>query len=258
MANTLSNVKGILFDINGVFHVDNRPIEGAIETINQLKNKFPCRFVTNTTTKSRETFHQSLVDMRLPIDESEIISAPYAAVLYLRQLNNPSCHLLLSESVKSDFAEFKQSDTNPDGVVVGDIGDRWSYEIMNRAFKMLNNGAELIALHKGKYWQAEGDLQLDIGAFVRGLEYASGKTATVVGKPSSSFFDLALAELELPAENVIMVGDDIDSDIGGAQKEGLRGILVKTGKYRRELVEDSDVKPDRTINSIADLAELLE
>ena len=252
-----SDVRGILFDINGVFHVDNKPIEGAIETINRLKNKFPCRFVTNTTTKSRETFHQSLVEMGLPIDKSEIISAPYAAVLYLRQLNNPSCHLLLSESVKSDFTEFEQSDNNPDVVIVGDIGDRWNYEIMNRVFKMLNKGAELIALHKGKYWQAEGELQLDIGAFVTGLEYASGKTATVVGKPSSSFFELALAELELPAENVIMVGDDIDSDIGGARKEGLKGILVKTGKYRRELVKDSDVQPDRTLDSVADLAEIL-
>ena len=258
MTDTLSNVKGILFDINGVFHVDNRPIEGAIETINQLKNKFPCRFVTNTTTKSRETFHQSLVDMGLPIDESEIISAPYAAVLYLRQLNSPSCHLLLSESATKDFAEFKQSDTNPDVVVIGDIGDRWNYEVMNRVFKMLDRGAELIALHKGKYWQAEGDLQLDIGAFVTGLEYVTGKTATVVGKPSESFFKLALSELELPAENVIMVGDDIDSDVGGAQQQGIRGILVKTGKYRHELVEASDVSPDLILQSIADLAEILE
>ena len=254
----LSNVKGILFDINGVFHVDNQPFDGAIETIAKAKEKFPCRFVTNTTTKSRREFHQSLVDMKLPIDESEIISAPYAAVLYLRQLDSPSCHLLLSESATRDFAEFKQSDTNPDVVVIGDIGDRWNYEIMNRVFKMLDRGAELIALHKGKYWQAEGDLQLDIGAFVTGLEYVTGKTATVVGKPSDSFFQLALSELKLPAENVIMVGDDIDSDVGGAQQQGIRGILVKTGKYRQELVEASDVEPDLILQSIADFTEILE
>ena len=257
MADIVSNVKGILFDINGVFHIDNRPLDGAIEVIKQVKAKLPCRFVTNTTTKSRRAFHQSLVDMKLPIEESEIISAPYAAVLYLRQLDRPSCHLLLSDSVKSDFAEFEQSDTNPDVVVIGDIGDRWNYKIMNRAFKMLNNGAELIALHKGKYWQAEGDLQLDIGAFIAGLEYASGKTATIVGKPSASFFELALAELELPAENVIMVGDDIDSDVGGAKEAGMRGILVKTGKYRPELANDSDVEPDRVLESVVDIAEIL-
>ncbi len=258
MADTLSNIKGILFDINGVLHVDNQPLDGAVETINKIKAKLPCRFITNTTTQSRETFHQSLVEMGLPISTSEIISAPYAAVLYLRQLNNPSCHLLLSEQVKSDFAEFSQSDTNPDVVVIGDIGARWDYFIMNQVFKMLINGAELIALHKGKYWQAEGDLQLDIGAFVAGLEYASGQTATVVGKPSSSFFQLALAELELLAENVVMVGDDIESDGGGAKKAGLRGILVKTGKYRRELVERSDVKPDLVLKSVADLEHILD
>ena len=258
MADTLSNIKGILFDINGVFHVDNRPLDGAVETIKKIQAQLPCRFVTNTTTQSRQTFHQSLVDMGLPISTSEIISAPYAAVLYLRQLNNPSCHLLLSEDVKSDFAEFSQSDTKPDVVVIGDIGTRWDYFIMNKVFKMLINGAELIALHKGKYWQAEGDLQLDIGAFVAGLEYASGKAATVVGKPSSSFFQLALAELELPAENVVMVGDDIESDVGGAKKAGLRGILVKTGKYRRELVERSDVEPDRVLSSVTDIEQILD
>ncbi len=258
MANNLSNIKGILFDINGVFHVDNRPIDGAVEIIKKIKAKFPCRFVTNTTTKSRQTFHQSLVDMGLPISKSEIISAPYAAVLYLRQLNNPSCYLLLSEDVKRDFTEFSQSDTKPDVVVIGDIGDRWNYQVMNKVFKMLNNGAELIALHKGKYWQAEGDLQLDIGAMVAGLEYATQKDATVVGKPSSSFFRLALNELKLPCRQVLMVGDDIESDVGGAKREGLRGILVKTGKYRRELVELSDVEPDRVLESVADLEQILD
>lgn len=256
MADTFSNIKGILFDINGVFHIDNQPLDGVIEVIKQVKAELPCRFVTNTTTKSRQAFYQSLVDMKLPIEESEIISAPYAAVLYLRQLDSPSCHLLLSESVKSDFAEFEQCDTHPDVVVVGDIGDRWNYEIMNRVFKMLNNGAELIALHKGKYWQAEG-LQLDIGAFVTGLEYASGKTATIVGKPSASFFELALGELELSAEDVIMVGDDIDSDVGGAKRVGMKGILVKTGKYRAELADNSDVEPDRILESVVDIAEIL-
>lgn len=258
MTYALSNLKGILFDINGVFHVDNQPVDGAVEIINKIKEKFPCRFVTNTTTKSRQTFHQSLVDMGLPISKSEIISAPYAAVLYLRQLDNPSCYLLLSEDVKSDFAEFEQSDTEPDIVVVGDIGDRWNYSIMNKVFQMLINGAELVALHKGKYWQTEGELQLDIGAFVAGLEYASGKAATVVGKPSSSFFQLALAELELPAENAVMVGDDIESDVGGAKKEGLKAILVKTGKYRRELVEHSDIEPDLIFDSVTDLEQILD
>ncbi len=258
MADNLSNIKGILFDINGVFHVDNRPIDGAVEIIKKIKAKFPCRFVTNTTTKSRQTFHQSLVDMGLPISKSEIISAPYAAVLYLRQLNNPSCYLLLSEDVKRDFIEFSQSDTKPDVVVIGDIGDHWNYQVMNKVFKMLNNGAKLIALHKGKYWQAEGDLQLDIGAMVAGLEYATQKNATVVGKPSSSFFQLALNELKLPSRQVLMVGDDIESDVGGAKREGLRGILVKTGKYRRELVELSDVEPDRVLESVADLEQILD
>lgn len=254
----MASPQGFLFDLNGVFYVDNQAIDGAAEAIKLIKKQFPCRFVTNTTTQSVETFHQKLIDLGLPIDKKEVISAPTAAVLYLGQLGNPTCYLLLEEDAKRDFENFPQSETNPNVIVVGDIGDRWSYDLMNQAFTLLNHGAELVALHKGKYWQTEAGLQLDIGAFVAGLEYATGKTATVVGKPSSSFFELALNDLGLAAEQVAMVGDDIESDIGGAKTAGLRGILVKTGKYREELVKDSTVEPDRVLESVAQIEELLE
>ena len=253
-----SPIQGFLFDLNGVFYVDNQAIAGSVEAIKLIKERqIPCRFVTNTTTKSLESFHQKLLNLGLPIDKEEVVSAPYAAVLYLKQLGNPKCYLLLEEDAKRDFAQFPQSDTDPDVIVVGDIGDRWNYDLMNQAFTLLNDGAELVALHKGKYWQEAG-LQLDIGAFVAGLEYATGKTATVVGKPSSSFFQLALDDLGLAAQQVAMVGDDIESDVGGAKEAGLMGILVKTGKYREELVKDSTVHPDRVLESVAEIEEILE
>ena len=272
-----SPIQGFLFDLNGVFYVENQAIAGAAEAIKLIKERqIPCRFVTNTTTKSLESFHQKLTNLGLPINKEEVISAPYAAVLYLKQLGNPKCYLLLEEDAKRDFAQFPQSDTDPDVIVIGDIGDRWNYDLMNQAFTLLNNGAELVALHKGKYWQEvspvrswrfpsrrnwrtrRAGLRLDIGAFVAGLEYATGKTATVVGKPSSSFFRLALDDLGLAAEQVAMVGDDIESDVGGAKEAGLTGILVKTGKYREELVKDSTVQPDRVLKSVAEIEEVLD
>lgn len=115
------------------------------------------------------------------------------------------------------------------------------------------NGAELIALHKNKFWQTQTGLRMDIGAFVAGLEYVTGKPATVIGKPAGAFFQMALQPLGLPVSHVAMVGDDIDSDVGGAQQVGLVGVLVKTGKYREDYVANSLVRPDMLIDSVADL-----
>jgi HAD superfamily hydrolase (TIGR01458 family) len=159
--------------------------------------------------------------------------------------------------VKQDFRHLRQSDSRADFVIVGDIGEDWSYERLNQIFNLLIGGAELIAIHKNRFWQTERGLQLDIGAFVSGLEYASQKQATIIGKPSPDFFKAALSELALPPEQVAIVGDDIDADIGGGQHLGLTGILVKTGKYRQDYVDNSPVVPGLIIPSVAELPGLL-
>jgi HAD superfamily hydrolase (TIGR01458 family) len=253
-----SRLKGLLLDLNGVFYVGESSLAGAVEAIEYLKsNSIPSRFLTNTTTYSIDALYQQILQLGLPLSKSDIISAPYAAVLYLRQLENPKCYLLLNEDVRRDFAEFSTSDTNPDVIIVGDMGDRWNYATENAVFQMMLQGAELIGLHKGKYWQVEGGLRLDIGAFIAGLEYATDKKARIIGKPSLNFFKLALTDLGLPAEQVAMIGDDINADVGGAQQAGMAGILVKTGKYRPELAAKSTVKPDYILDSIALLPSLL-
>lgn len=273
----LDQVDGLLIDLDGVLYIGNQPIEGAAETVSRLKaENFALRFVTNTTTKSLETLHKKLIAMQLPIEKNEIISATQAAVLYLRQLGSPACFLVLSDDAKRDFAEFPQSDTNPNYIVIGDLGGgppsrwvpvksneytgthlkdgppmNWNYDLLNRIFNMVIRGAEMIALHKGKFWQTEDGLQMDIGAFVAGLEYVTGQTATVIGKPSRTFFETALLDIGVKPARAAMIGDDIDSDIGGAQAAGMKGILVKTGKYREELVKKSSVRPNLVIDSIS-------
>ena len=122
---------------------------------------------------------------------------------------------------------------------------------------MLMSGAELVALHKGRYWQTEDGLQLDIGAFVVGLEHATGKTAAVMGKPSENFFQLPIEDMGLEPSRVMMIGDDINSDIGGAMAIGCKGGLVRTGKYRDELAARSEVTPTITLDSINDLRDRL-
>jgi len=253
----LGGIKGVLFDLDGVFYVGNRMIDGADKLIATIKQKgIPCRYVTNTTTQTRLSIAGKLQAMGLSILEDEIVSTPSVALSYLHQQAYRSCYFLLNDAVKQEFQSLPNVDTNPDAVVIGDIGDAWNYALLNKVFRMLMSGAELVALHKNKFWQTEEGLRLDIGAFVTGLEYVSDKQAVVIGKPSPAFFQLAVDQLQLPVAQVLMVGDDIDSDVGGAQQAGLKAALVRTGKYRPEYAASSLIKPDLVVDSVAGLIEL--
>jgi HAD superfamily hydrolase (TIGR01458 family) len=165
--------------------------------------------------------------------------------------------LLLADEVKQDFAELEEAVADVDAVVVGDLGERFSYAVLNQAFRRLMDGAELVALQKNRYWRTPGGLSLDVGPFVAALEYAARTRAFVVGKPSAGFFQTVLDGVPVEARHAAMVGDDVESDVGGAQAAGLRGILVRTGKYRADAVAASGVTPTATVGSIADVPGLL-
>ena len=250
----LTDTKGILFDLDGVLYVGTRAIEGAVEAIARIRaSGYACRFITNTSTLSLASLQQKINALGFSVTTQEIISAPQATLLYLKRQPDPICRLLLADDVKLDFREFRQSDTEADHIVVGDIGDAWSYQLLNEVFNCLIRGAKLIAIHKNRFWQTESGLQMDIGGFVEALEYASGVRAMIIGKPSADFFEIALQDMGLAPPQVAIIGDDIDTDVGGGQDVGLRGILVKTGKYRQAYCEASSIKPDLILDSIRDL-----
>jgi HAD superfamily hydrolase (TIGR01458 family) len=252
--NDLSSIRGILFDLDGVLYVGPTVVEGAIDAVKEIKRRgYRCRFITNTSTLSTASLQRKLAVLGFDITEGEIVSATRAALIYLQQFDDPVCRLLLADDVKQDFERFKQSESRADFVIVGDIGDAWSYPLLNNVFNLLINGAKLIAIHKNRFWQTEHGLQMDIGAFIAALEYASLQQAVIIGKPSPDFFRAALTELDLPPEQVAIVGDDIDSDIGGGQDAGLTGVLVKTGKYRQVYADNSPIVPELTVASIAEL-----
>ena len=255
---TLSGVKGLLLDLNGVFYVANQALPGAIDTVFKLQTSGkPYRFVTNNTTESIGKMSRSLNSLGLEIPPELIISAPYAAKKYLQQKHYNRIYPLLTDDVRKDFNDFSFDEMNAEAVLMGDMSEDWNYRMLNRAFKLVMKGAELIALHKGKFWQWEAGLQLDIGAFVTGLEYSTDTEATIIGKPSPSFFELALQELGLPAYQVAMVGDDIRADVEGSQAVGMKGILVKTGKYRENLAAKYDITPDAVFDSVSEVISLL-
>jgi len=159
----------------------------------------------------------------------------------------------VDDALMGDLTGLRLADDRPDYVLVGDLGEGFSYERLNPAFRHLMEGAELLALQKNRYWQTDAGLALDAGPFVAALEFASGKKASVVGKPEREFFRLALEDLGLEAGQVAMVGDDAEADVVGAKRAGLVGIQVRTGKWQADTGE-----ADFVIDSVADLPGVVE
>ena len=252
----IRTIKGLLTDMDGVWYVGERALPGAIETLARLRARnIPVRFVTNTTTTTRAEMAMRMLHMGFDVDASDFITTPAAAASLLKAGGIERVRLVISHSIRAEFAGFITTPPHQ-AIVIGDIGRAWNYDLMSELFRQIMEGAEIVALHKGRYWQTDMGLALDIGAFVAGLEHATGKTASVVGKPSPAMYYAALSDLGMEANDVVMIGDDIYNDVAGAQSAEIRGALVKTGKFRVDDAQRSGVTPDLILDSIAELARL--
>lgn len=252
----LKEVKGILLDLDGTLYTNAGPIEGAPEALCRISESgIPYRFVTNATHKPRREVTADLRDIGFPVEESQILTPATAIAERLRE-KGAGCHALVNEALLEDLEGVRITNDSPDYVIVGNIGEGFTYGRLNGAFRHLMAGAELISLLENRYWQAaDGAFNLDAGPFVTALEYASGKEALCVGKPSSNFFGLALKDLGLSPEEIAMVGDDLYLDVAGAQVAGLIGVLVESGRPKPE---DPSVRPDLVLESVAQLPEALD
>jgi HAD superfamily hydrolase (TIGR01458 family) len=251
----MAEVRGVLLDIDGVLHIGFQPIAGAAETLAWLKQQgYATCFVTNTTTLARKTLAQRLQRIGLPLAEEQLVTAPVATAAYIRQhFPGKRCWLLSKGDSAADFAGIELVDAAADVVVIGGAEELLTYEAMNAAFRMLMQGGELVAMHMNTYWRASDGLRLDSGPYVRALELASGKEAIVLGKPQRAFFEQALHSMHREAEAVIMLGDDIENDIAGAQQAGMRAILVCSGKHQADSPLLQRVRPDAILPRLADL-----
>ena len=252
---------GFLFDLDGVIFQDGALIPGSKDILCTLRDAgIPYRFITNTTRMTKNNLINMLDGMGLAVDPIEVFAAPHAAVEYCILKGYKKIALFVpDQEMKADFAAFQFVENNPDAVVVGDMGRLFTFNLLNKLFRMILNGAELVAMHKNRYWSpSDGVMTLDLGAFISGLEYASGRSAAVMGKPNANLFKLASLSWNVSRESIYVVGDDLDGDIGGAQNAGMGSILVKTGKFRKVLLENSKIVPDYTINSISDLPKLIQ
>lgn len=256
----MTTIRGILLDIDGVLHISMRPIAGAVETLRWLDaHGYQTCFVTNTTTSSRATLVHQLQVTSLPIAEERVMTAPVATANYIRQhFAGKRVWLLTKGDTASDFAGINLVSDHADVVVIGGAEELLTYEAMNHAFRMLMDGAVLLATHANLYWRTRDGLQLDSGAYIRALEAATGKQATILGKPDRAFFEQALRSISTPASEAVMIGDDIENDIGGAQKAGMRALLVCTGKHNADSPLLKRIQPNAILPSIKDVPEWLK
>ena len=248
----------ILIDIDGVLRLGGKPAKGLREFFEFLnKNKFNACLVSNTTLTTsadqKKFFDEQDFEMNFPI-----LTASDATYNYVKKNYNKAAVYCI-EKVKKIFEDVIDME-EPDVVVIGDMEKDWNYEVLTEIFRKVRKGPDLIAMQKNRFWHTpqEGFL-LDLGPFVAAIEYATEKEATIIGKPSKIYFESALNEINSSIdEGFIMIGDDVETDIGAAQNYGGTGILVYTGKTEKPLSDDIDVKPDYEADDLNEVIELLK
>jgi HAD superfamily hydrolase (TIGR01458 family) len=250
----------MLFDIDGVLTVSWEPLPGAADTVAWVRESgWKVAFVTNTSSLSRSAIAGRLRDAGIELETGEIFTAARAAAGYLRtKYPEARCLLLNSGSVEEDLEGVVLDGENANLVLTGGGGPEITYELLNKAFQLLLDEAPLVAMHRNLSWMTSSGPLLDMGAFLAGLEMAAHVQATVVGKPAPECFSAILSELGASPSETVMVGDDIDADVLGAQAFGLRGVLVRTGKFRREVLESAKRRPDFVIDSVVNLRDVAD
>lgn len=255
--NAASGAFGVLLDIDGVLYVGDEPIAGAHEALAELRGREGgVRLVTNTTSRSRVAIAEHLRELGFEASIEDVLTPAAMAVRHCRDRGHSAIELVVSEGLREDLAELEHASRGArvDAVILGDVGARFDAELLNRIFRLLMDGAELVALQHNRYWRRADGLTLDVGAYASALEYATHRDAVVVGKPSEAFFATAMADLGV--RQAVMVGDDVEADVGGAMEAGLPGVLVRTGKYLQKALPQ-EVTPTAIVDSIADVPGLL-
>jgi HAD superfamily hydrolase (TIGR01458 family) len=253
--------RAVFLDIDGVLAVSWRALPGAADAVRSIRDAgLAVAFLTNTTSRTRAQIGAALRDAGIDARDDEIITAAKIGAAYLRG-HHPDAvvRLLNSGDITADLADVRWvgPDEHPGVVVLGGAGPEYSHAALTQVLRDVLGGAALVALAGNYYWATSEGMALDTGAYLAGLERATGTRAEVVGKPAPAFFKAALDLVGVTASEALMVGDDVTSDVLGAQAVGLTGVLVRTGKFRADTLTAADGTPDHVIDSIADLPALL-
>jgi len=251
-------VRAILFDIEGTLISCGKLIPGSLEAVQYARTLgMEIRFLTNMTNRSSQQIANELTDLGIVADALEVQTSTSACLSLLKKRPGLRCHFMVPPSIVSVFDEIVRDDIAPDVLVIGDLAEGFNYAAMNKAFLILRAGAELIVFHKNLFWFDTTEAKLDSGAFVLALEAASNKKATITGKPSREFFETAIAGLRCNRDQVLIVGDDLNTDIAGGNLVNVRTVLVGTGKYADGQVKGI-FKEDYFLESVRVLPDFLD
>jgi HAD superfamily hydrolase (TIGR01458 family) len=244
---------GVLFDIDGVLEFQGKAYPGAVELLEFLRYKqVAFRIISNSTLKSRQVCTEKLNRRGFGVTREEVITASWATARYLKTLKPRSCWVMLKGKGLDEFKEFNMDDESPEYIVLGDYREEFKFDNLNKALKLLLQGTKLIVMIPEKVDHSLGGVELTVGAYGRMLEDAAGIEATYIGKPSTYMFAIALESMGIDRSEVLMVGDRVSTDIIGAQKAGIRSVLVKTGEFKEsDLI--GDVQPDYMVNAINEI-----
>lgn len=257
-------IDAVLLDIDGVLVASWEPIDGAPGAVAALRDAgYGVRFLTNTTSRTRASIADALRDAGIDVEDDEIATATSATAAHLRHRHPGRRVLLLDDGPTDDLGDLDLVDVHddphddPEVVVLGGAGPLFTWEAVSRLAGLVAEGVPFVAMHGSAVWQTADGLRLDTGAFAAAIETATGIRPTVVGKPAPVMFTDALADLGCAPQAAVMVGDDVHSDVLGAQAAGLTGVLVRTGKFRPELLAAAEGDPDHVVDSIVDVPDLL-
>ncbi len=252
----MRDIRGVLIDLDGVVHQRGAAIPGSLEAISKLRQLgLEFRFVTNITRVPLRLVIDELEKIGVVTERSHVFTPAVAARAYIED-HDLDPHFLTRSALREDFVNLKAG--KRPAVVIADAYDEFSYANLNGAFRLIEQGAEFLALARNRSFRdADGELSLDVGGFVACLEYASNRKAHVLGKPSRDFFRLAVTHMGLAPAATVMIGDDAEFDVSAAIKAGLHGVLVRTGKYKPGAEDSVHPKPDAVVKNLLEAVDLI-
>jgi HAD superfamily hydrolase (TIGR01458 family) len=252
----MHDIKGVLIDLDGVVHQRGAALPGSVEAIGRLRQlNLDFRFITNATRKPLRPIVEMLRELGLAADPAHVFTAASAARAYIEE-QSLDPYFVIASALAEDFAGLKPGGRR--AVVIADAHHEFTYERLNEAFRLLEHGAEFLALARNRAFRdGDGELSLDVGGFVACLEYAANRKAHVLGKPSPEFFRSAVTHMGIAPQNAVMIGDDAEFDVSAAIKAGLRGILVRTGKYKPGAEDGVDPRPHAVAGNLLEAVELI-
>lgn len=255
-------IKLLCFDIDGTLLIDDKPLEGAVDVINKLKEYFHIVYVTNTTSKPGYELEKILKNHNFPCPNN-LYTPSFVAKKVMVENKHTRGLLLCPDTTRNEFNWF-QLDENGNTVLIADEGYNITFKDLEPFLELLlkNDDSVIYTLQKNRYYKSEGKFKLDMGPIVSAIEYAANKEAIVLGKPSKTLFQTIAKDFKCNMNEIAIIGDDIEFDILIPMKFGLTGISVKTGKYIEHVYKNIckiyNYFPDYTIENVLELVKLFK